>query len=165
MSNQINENIKRARLCKWKHLCGWHIPLCKWKKPTLCPRQDPFVHMSGPQSTKLSPLRLAQNSRWWSGDPVCSVCWCLAWPRHHPGSRTAHCCPGSPPGCGGRGSRRGLSRTPVGTGAGGGHSGRPRGVIVLRSSVEGCSPAQGLTMRSKGMAGLKNLGVLVKWIW
>lgn len=32
-------------------------------------------------------------------------------------------------------------------------------------SGEGCNLALGLTMRSKGMAGLKNLGVLVKWIW
>lgn len=29
----------------------------------------------------------------------------------------------------------------------------------------GCNLALGLTMRSKGMAGLKNPGVLVKWIW
>lgn len=33
---------------------------------------------------------------------------------------------------------------------------------MLRRGVGGYSPGLGLTMRLKGMAGLKNLGVLVK---
>ena len=50
-------------------------------------------------------------------------------------------------------------------GAGGGRSGRPRGVADAQGKGGGGSPTLGLTMRSKGMPGLKNLDVLVKWIW